>query len=67
MRALPIIQRQHATVRVVIVGDKGGYGGAAIRPAFARGNVAGIAGQFDLERIHFLGRIPYPYLIYASS
>ena len=27
--ALPIIQRQHTTVRVVIVGDnEGGYGGA---------------------------------------
>ncbi|QNI46823.1 glycosyltransferase [Synechococcus sp. A15-60] len=65
MRALPIIQRQHPTVRVVIVGDnEGGYGGAdpsglPLREVMLKE----LQGQLDLERIHFLGRIPHPYLI----
>ena len=65
MRALPIIQSQHSTVRVVIVGDnEGGYGGAhpsglPLREVMLRE----LQGQIDLERIHFLGRIPHPYLI----
>ena len=65
MRALPIIQRQFPTVRVVIVGDnEGGYGGGdpsglPLRELMLRE----LQGQIDLERIHFLGRIPHPYLI----
>ena len=65
MRALPIIQRQYPTVRVVIVGDnEGGYGGRhpsgiPLREVMLKE----LHGQIDVERIHFLGRIPHPYLI----
>jgi len=65
MRALPAIQRAHPTVRVLIVGDnEGGYGGGhpSGRP-LKQLMLEELEGQLDLERIHFLGRIPHPYLI----
>jgi glycosyltransferase involved in cell wall biosynthesis len=65
MRALPAIQRAHPHVRVLIVGDNGpGYGGG--EPAgqpLKQQMLEELAGQLDLERIHFLGRIPYPVLL----
>jgi len=65
MRALPRIQRQHPSVRVLIVGDnEGGYGGLhASGQPLRELLLAELAGQLDLERIHFLGRIPHPQLI----
>ena len=65
MRALPLIQQEHKTVRVLIVGDnEAGYGGshASGRP-LREVMLEELAGQLDLNRIHFLGRIPHPYLI----
>ena len=65
MRALPIIQAQHPTVRVLIVGDnEGGYGGGHVsgRP-LRQLMLEELDGQLDLDRIHFLGRIPHAYLI----
>lgn len=65
MRSLPAIQRQHKQVRVVIVGDNDmGYGGgdAATSPLRQR-MLEELQGQLDLERIHFLGRVPHPALI----
>ena len=65
LRALPRIQREHPTVRVVIVGDnEAGYGGGhpAGRP-IREVLLEELAGQLDLERIHFLGRVPHPQLI----
>ena len=65
MRALPEIQRQHPSVRVLIVGDnEAGYGGGASdgRP-LKQLLLEELAGQLDLERIHFLGRIPHPSLL----
>jgi glycosyltransferase involved in cell wall biosynthesis len=65
MQALPLIQRQHPTVRVLIVGDsEAGYGGGhpsgrPIRELL----MEELAGQLNMERIHFLGRIPHPALI----
>ena len=65
MRALPLIQQQHPTVRIMIVGDNEvGYGGGhpsgrPIRELL----MEELAGQLDTERIHFLGRIPHPALI----
>ena len=65
MQALPLIQRQHPTVRVLIVGDsEAGYGGShpsgrPIRELL----MEELAVQLDIERIHFLGRIPHPALI----
>jgi glycosyltransferase involved in cell wall biosynthesis len=65
MRALPRILQQHPSVRVLIVGDNdSGYGGvhASGRP-LRQVLLEELAGQLDLERIHFLGRIPHPQLI----
>jgi len=65
MRALPRILRQHPGVRVLIVGDNdSGYGGshASGRP-LRQVLLDELAGQLDLDRIHFLGRIPHPQLI----
>lgn len=65
MRALPLIQRANTSVRVMIVGDN--------EPGYAGGSTAGLplrqilleelAGQLDLDRIHFFGRIPHSQLI----
>jgi len=65
MRALPAIQRRHPTVRALIVGDNdSGYGGGhpSGRP-LKQVLLDELAGELDLERIHFLGRIPHPMLI----
>ena len=65
MRALPEIQRQNKKVRVFIVGDnEGGYGGS--HPSgrtWKQVLLQELNGKLDLERIHFLGRIPHPSLI----
>jgi glycosyltransferase involved in cell wall biosynthesis len=65
MRALPAIQRQHPHVRVLVVGDSGlGYGGAnPTGQPLRQQMLQELNGQLDLERIHFLGRIPHPALI----
>jgi glycosyltransferase involved in cell wall biosynthesis len=65
MRAVPLIQRQHPEVRVLIVGDnEPGYGGGDghAQPLRER-MLQELQGQLDLERIHFLGRVPHPVLI----
>jgi len=65
MRSLPQLMAQKPDLRVLIVGgnDKG-YGdnhpsGRPLREVM----LAELAGQLDLERLHFLGRIPHPQLI----
>ena len=65
MRALPRILNQHPSVRVLIVGDNdSGYGGAhASGRPLRQVLLEELAGQLDLNRIHFLGRIPHPQLI----
>jgi glycosyltransferase involved in cell wall biosynthesis len=65
MRALPRILREHPTVRVLVVGDNAsGYGGGPSGGQPLRQLLLDeLAGQLDLERIHFLGRIPHPQLI----
>lgn len=65
VRALPRILRQHATVRVLIVGDNDrGYGGGSAGDKPLRQQLLDELGsELDLERIHFLGRIPHPQLI----
>ena len=65
MRALPRIQRANSQVRVLIVGDN--------EPGYAGGTAGGrplrelmleeLSGQLDLDRIHFLGRIPHAQLM----
>ena len=65
MRSLTIIQSQHPTVRILIVGDnEGGYGGGhpsglPLRDVMMRE----LGEKLDKDRIHFLGRIPHTYLI----
>jgi glycosyltransferase involved in cell wall biosynthesis len=65
VRALPRILRQHPTVRVLIVGDNDrGYGGGPAGDKPLRQQLLDELGsELDLERIHFLGRIPHPQLI----
>ena len=65
MRSLPLIQRQHQSVRVLIVGDnEAGYGGGdSDGPPIRQRMLQELAGQLDMERIHFLGRVPHPALM----
>ena len=65
MRSLPLIQRQHPSVRVLIVGDNdAGYGGGhGDGPPLRQRMLEELNGQLDLERIHFLGRVPHPMLM----
>jgi glycosyltransferase involved in cell wall biosynthesis len=65
MRALPRIQRAHGQVRVLIVGDnEPGYAGSTTggRP-LREVMLEELSGQLDLNRIHFLGRIPHAQLM----
>ena len=65
MRALPQIQRRHPTVRVLIVGDsEPGYAGGVPGGRHLRElMLEELQGQLDLERLHFLGRIPHAQLM----
>lgn len=65
MRAIPIIQRSHPHVRVLIVGDnESGYaGGSPCGEPLRNVMLRELQGQLDLERIHFLGRIPHGQLM----
>ena len=65
MRSLPLIQREHSKVRVLIVGDnEPGYGGGGPDGSPLRQRMLEeLAGQLDMERIHFLGRVPHPTLM----
>ena len=65
MRSLPLIQKQHSRVRVLIVGDNdAGYGGSdGDGPPLRQRMLQELNGQLDLERIHFLGRVPHPMLM----
>ena len=65
MHSLPLIQKNHPDVRVLIVGDnESGYGsghpsGRILREVM----IEELQGKIDLERIHFLGRVPHQALI----
>ncbi len=65
MRALPEIQMRNKKVRVLIVGDnEGGYGGGHPSGRILKDvMLEEMAGKLDLNRIHFLGRIPHHLLI----
>ena len=65
MRSLPQIQQQHPTVRILIVGDNNsGYGGSVEGEASLKARMLQeLSGQLDLDRIHFLGRVPHPVLM----
>ena len=65
MRSLPLIQQHHPKVRVLIVGDnEAGYGGGHGDGLPLRHRMLQeLNGQLDLDRIHFLGRVPHPVLM----
>jgi glycosyltransferase involved in cell wall biosynthesis len=65
MRALPALQLAHPEVQVVIVGENSrGYGPGSCHGDGHRGEMLELLqGRLDLERIHFLDRIPYEHLI----
>ena len=65
MRALPQILRANSKVRVLIIGDNGGgYAvGAEQGPPLKQRMLEELEGELDLERIHFLGRVPYEALL----
>ena len=65
MRALPALQHAHPEVRVLIVGENStGYGHASLHPDGHRGALLEeLEGRLDLDRIHFLDRIPYSHLL----
>lgn len=62
MRALPKLFARHPTVRVLIVGGNSvSYGRRPTRATSWRQQMmAELDGKLDLNRIHFLGRLPYP-------
>jgi len=62
MRALPRIMRERPNARVLIVGGNDvSYGGKSSDPQGLRGEMEHEVGEeLDWERLHFLGRIPYP-------
>lgn len=65
MQALPRVMAAVPQLRVVIVGDndKGYAGGHPSGRPLKEVMLAELEGQLDLERMHFLGRIPHPHLI----
>ena len=65
MRALPRIQQQYPSVRVLIVGDnESGYGGSVEgEETLKKIMLKELSGQLDMSRIHFLGRVPHPVLM----
>lgn len=65
MRALPTILRSHQHVRILIVGDNGrGYSAEDVNDVPLKMRMlTELEGQLDLDRVHFLGRIPYPSLL----
>ena len=65
MRALPAIQQTHKTVRVLIVGDnEPGYaGGSSGTVSLRQKMLTELEGSLDLDRVHFLGRIPHNHLM----
>ena len=66
MRALPTILSRHPHVRVLIVGDnEAGYGGEGGSMSLRERMLEELKGRLDLNRIHFLGRIPNPQLMYV--
>lgn len=61
MRALPAIQREHKTCHAVIVGgDDVSYGRPpADGKSWRETMLEEVAGQLDVQRVHFLGKVPY--------
>jgi glycosyltransferase involved in cell wall biosynthesis len=65
MRALPAILARRPTARAVIVGEDGHSYGPPHRSGKSSKEImlAEVGAQLDLNRIHFVGRVPYPTLV----
>jgi glycosyltransferase involved in cell wall biosynthesis len=64
MRALPAVLAAQPQLRVLIVGgNEAGYGGGHHPVPLRQRMLSELGGQLDLERVHFLGRIPYNQLL----
>ena len=64
MRALPAIQKARPNARIVIVGGDGvSYGPKPVGMSYKERYLNEVRGQLDMNRIHFVSRIPYPTLI----
>jgi glycosyltransferase involved in cell wall biosynthesis len=64
MRSLPLLQQLRPNARVVIVGGDGAsYGSPAPKGTTWRQIFLDeVAGQLDMKRVHFVGRLPHPVL-----
>ena len=62
MRALPRILAERPSARVVIVGgNEVSYGKQSDHPGGLRAEMAAeLQGKVDWERVHFVGKVPYP-------
>jgi glycosyltransferase involved in cell wall biosynthesis len=64
MRSLPLLQKLRPNARIVIVGEDGvSYGnappnGETWKSVFLKE----VAGNLDMRRVHFVGRLPHPLL-----
>ena len=64
MRSLPKILNYHPHVRVIIVGDNdAGYGGEGGPLPLRQRMLEELKESLDMDRVHFLGRIPHPQLM----
>lgn len=65
LRCLPLLQRAHRQVQVLIAGDGGkGYGPGSRHPGGHLGALLEeLEGRLDLERIHLLGRVQHGQLL----
>ncbi len=64
MRALPAVLAARPQARVVIVGGDGvSYGKAPESGSWKQRLLDEMAGQIDLSRVHFAGKVPYPTFV----
>ena len=65
MRSVPRLQQQFPDLQIIVVGDnEKGYGlphhsGQPLKDVMLKE----LSGSLDLSRIHFLGRVPHPFLL----
>lgn len=65
MRSLPPLMRNNPGLRIIVVGgNEAGYGGSDGQPSTLRSRMMReLEGKLDLNRLHFMGRVPYDQLI----
>jgi len=64
MRALPEILKRRPKARILMVGgDEVSYGRAPDKGTYREALMAEVGDRLDMERVHFLGKIPYAEFI----